>query len=120
MSKLLSMVFVFALLLGASTSAQSVAGDWDLSINGPEGVITATATLKQDGEKVTGSITSPQGTVELTGTVKGKTLNIALPDPGPSRRAGHQGERRSRRQRHERHHRLRHGHGGLHRQEEVV
>jgi hypothetical protein len=83
MSKLLSLVFVFALLLGASTSAQGVAGDWDLSINGPEGVITASATLKQDGEKITGSITSPQGTVELSGTVKGKVLNLAFQIQGP-------------------------------------
>ena len=48
-----------------------------MSINGPEGVITATATLKQDGEKVTGTITSPQGTVDLSGTYKGKTVNLA-------------------------------------------
>jgi len=83
MSKLLSLVFVFAFLFGASTSAQSVDGAWDLSINGPEGVITASATLKQDGEKVTGSITSPQGTVDLTGTVKGKVLNLAFQIQGP-------------------------------------
>ena len=86
MSKLLSLVFVFALLLGASTSAQSVAGDWDLSINGPEGVITASATLKQDGEKITGSITSPQGTVELSGTCKGKVLNLAFRSRAPKAR----------------------------------
>ena len=84
MSKLLSMVVVFALLLGASTSAQNVAGDWDLSINGPEGVITATASLKQDGENITGSITSPQGTVDLTGTYKGKTVNISFSIQSPN------------------------------------
>src|SRR5687767_6650905 len=83
MSQLLSLVFVFALLLGANPSAQSIDGAWDLSINGPEGVITATANLKQDGEKVSGSITSPQGTVDLSGTVKGKTLNLAFQIQGP-------------------------------------
>lgn len=70
--------------LGSSALAQSVAGAWDLSINGPEGAITATATLKQDGEKVTGSIESPQGTAELTGTIKGKVLNISFAIPGPN------------------------------------
>jgi len=35
--------------LGASALAQSVAGAWDLTINGPEGAINATATLTQDG-----------------------------------------------------------------------
>ena len=70
--------------LGSTALAQSVAGAWDLSINGPEGAITATATLKQDGEKVTGSIESPQGTAELSGTMKGKVLNVSFTIPGPN------------------------------------
>ena len=82
MARLLSTIVAVALAT-AALSAQSVAGDWDLSINGPEGVITATANLKQDGEKITGSITSPQGTVDLTGTCKGKTVNIAFQIQGP-------------------------------------
>jgi hypothetical protein len=71
-------------VLGSSALAQSVAGAWDLSINGPEGAITATATLKQDGEKVTGSIESPQGTAELSGTMKGKVLNMSFTIAGPN------------------------------------
>ncbi len=73
-----------ALALGTSALAQSVDGVWDLSINGPEGAITAAATLKQDGEKVTGSIESPQGTAELTGTIKGKVLNMSFSIAGPN------------------------------------
>jgi hypothetical protein len=82
MARLLSTIVAIALAT-AALSAQSVSGDWDLSINGPEGVITATANLKQDGEKITGSITSPQGTVDLAGTYKGKTVNIAFQIQGP-------------------------------------
>ena len=70
--------------LGSSALAQSVAGAWDLSINGPEGAINATAILKQDGEKVTGSIESPQGTAELSGTIKGKVLNMTFSIAGPN------------------------------------
>ena len=85
MSRFFSLILVFGLMLTAAGQAQStVAGAWDLSINGPEGAINATATLKQDGEKVTGSIESPQGTAELTGTVKGKVLNITFTVPGPN------------------------------------
>ena len=73
-----------ALALGTSALAQSLSGAWDLSINGPEGAITATATLKQDGEKVTGSIESPQGTADLSGTLKGKVLNMSFTIPGPN------------------------------------
>ena len=70
--------------LGTGALAQSVAGAWDLSINGPQGPIAATATLKQDGEKVTGSIETPQGNAELTGTLKGKVLNVTFTVPGPN------------------------------------
>ena len=83
MARLFSTIVVIA-LASAALSAQSVAGAWDLSINGPEGVITATADLKQDGEKITGSITSPQGTVELAGTCKGKTLNLSFSIQSPN------------------------------------
>lgn len=85
MSRFFLLILVFGLALTAGSYAQSsVAGVWDLSINGPEGAITAAATLKQDGEKVTGSIDSPQGTAELTGTIKGKALNISFSIPGPN------------------------------------
>ena len=85
MSRLLSTTFVIALAAASLTAqANNIAGDWELSINGPEGVINATATLKQDGEKVTGSITSPQGTVELAGTYKAKKVELAFQIQSPN------------------------------------
>lgn len=83
MARLLSTIVAIALAT-AALSAQNVGGAWDLSINGPEGVITATVDLKQDGEKVTGTITSPQGTAELTGTYVGKVVNISFTIQGPN------------------------------------
>jgi hypothetical protein len=83
MKNVLSALCALVLVTSALAAQGSVSGDWDLSINGPEGVITATATLKQDGEKVSGSITSPQGTVDLAGTCKGKTVNLAFQIQGP-------------------------------------
>ena len=73
-----------AFALSSVAFAQSVAGAWDLTINGPEGAINATATLKQDGENVTGSIDTPQGTAEMKGTFKGKALNLNFTIPGPN------------------------------------
>ena len=79
MLRAVSAIFVIGLLLSTGAYAQtSVAGAWDLAINGPEGPINATATLKQDGDNVTGSIDTPQGPAELKGTLKGKTLNVAF------------------------------------------
>jgi len=84
MFRTLASTLALAFVLGSGVLAQSVAGAWDLSINGPEGPISATATLKQDGEKVTGSIETPQGTAEMTGTFKGKALNMSFSIQGPN------------------------------------
>jgi hypothetical protein len=84
MLRVFSVIFAASLILAANTYAQgTVAGAWDLAINGPEGPVNATATLKQDGEKVSGSIESQAGTAELTGTMKGKTLNVAFTIQSP-------------------------------------
>ena len=85
MLRVVSAVLVLGLMLTVGASAQaSVAGAWDLAIVGPEGPITATATLKQDGENVTGSIETPQGTAEMKGTLIGKALNLAFSIQGPN------------------------------------
>jgi len=78
-STLCAVVFVTATVAGQA----NIAGDWELTINGPEGAISATAALKQDGDNVTGTITSPQGTVELKGTYKAKKVELAFTIAGP-------------------------------------
>ena len=79
MLRVFSAVLALSLMVSAGAFAQtSVAGAWDLAINGPEGAINATATLKQDGETVTGQIDTPQGAAEMKGTLKGKTLNLGF------------------------------------------
>ena len=84
MFRVFSLVVVFAFAFAVAPHAQgNVAGAWDLSINGPQGVIAAGATLTQDGEKHTGTITSPQGNAEMTGTLKGNTLALSFSMAGP-------------------------------------
>ena len=50
MARLFSTIAAIVVVTAALSAQVNVAGSWDLSINGPEGVITATAALKQDGE----------------------------------------------------------------------
>jgi len=77
MSRLFSILLAFGLVCTAALGAQgTVAGSWDLSINGPEGPITAGAVLKQDGDKVSGTISSPQGETQVAGTMTGKTMAL--------------------------------------------
>lgn len=84
MSRFLSAAAAFVLFLNISVGAQgNLSGAWDMSINGPQGPITAAAALKQDGEAVSGTFDSPQGTVPVKGTLKGKTLALTFSIDGP-------------------------------------
>ena len=72
---------VFALFLVAAPFALAqagVAGAWKLTFQTDQGAIDADMTLKQDGEKVTGSLVSPQGEAPLEGTYKGGKLILSL------------------------------------------
>jgi hypothetical protein len=67
---------VCALILSVSTMAQSpnITGDWDATINTPQGAIQVKASFKQEGEKLTGAIKREGGGVPLEGAVKGKEI----------------------------------------------
>jgi len=83
MYRRIALAALITFALSSAALAQSVSGAWDLAIQGPEGPISATATLSQDGENVTGSIDTPQGKADMKGTYKGKTLNMAFSIQGP-------------------------------------
>ena len=75
----LATVFVFA--LAGTASAQSIDGVWEVSLDTPQGVTIIDATMKQQGETVTGQVTSPLGSVEFKGTYVNDTLTIAYSVP---------------------------------------
>ena len=69
-------------LLAAPAAAQiNLTGDWDMTIESPQGMNTVKATLTQDGEKVSGLFKSPIGAVPVTGTLTGVDLRIAFSLP---------------------------------------
>ena len=76
---------LFGLILASATlqAQNDVSGSWDLTINGPQGSITAGATLKQTGDIVTGTLSSPQGDAEVKGSIKGATLSLAFTVQSP-------------------------------------
>ncbi len=79
MSRPLSLLLAIGLFFSTAVTAQNtVAGTWELAINGPEGPITAGAVLKQDGDKVSGTLSSPQGETQVAGTITGKTMALAF------------------------------------------
>jgi len=80
MTRLLSsLVLTLLLAIGAAAAAQNdIAGDWTLTISGPQGVIDTDASFTVDGEKVTGTMSSPMGETDISGTFNGSTLSLAF------------------------------------------
>ena len=70
-------LLVFA--LSAPAFAQtSVAGDWDITIDSPQGSRTVAMSLKQDGEKLDGLFKSQMGELPLAGTLTGSDLKLTF------------------------------------------
>ena len=67
--------------LAGPASAQGIDGAWEVSLETPQGVTTIDATIKQQGEAVTGQVVSPLGSVEFKGTFVDDTLTIAYSVP---------------------------------------
>jgi hypothetical protein len=76
----LSLLAVVLLLapVAASTRVADISGEWILNFNGPQGPIDANAKFQQDGENVSGTIEGPQGTIDCTGTLKDTKLALQM------------------------------------------
>lgn len=51
-----------------------VTGEWDITIESPQGTFTPSAVFQQDGEKLTGTYKGRFGESKLEGTVKEKAI----------------------------------------------
>jgi hypothetical protein len=75
-------LLALSLAVPAVAAAQSnVSGPWEVTIDSPQGAMTLDADLKQDGEALTGMITSPMGNVEIKGTFKNNELAFSYSVP---------------------------------------
>lgn len=79
MNRMRLAVAALALLAAAPAFAQTtIVGDWDMTINSPQGANTTKVTFKQDGEKVNGLFKSPAGELPFTGTLTGNELKFTF------------------------------------------
>jgi hypothetical protein len=69
---------VCALTLSAFAMAQSpnVTGDWDVTINSPQGARQGKISFKQEGEKLTGALKNQRGEIPIEGAVNGKEIKF--------------------------------------------
>jgi hypothetical protein len=82
--KLTGFALAAALVLTAGSAAAqtNVGGDWDVSIQSPQGTNTIRVTFKQDGEKLSGLLKSPMGEMPFEGgTLVGSDLKFAFSVP---------------------------------------
>jgi hypothetical protein len=62
----------------AKPAGVDVTGVWDMSVETPNGTIENVATLKQEGEKLSGTIASQMGEIAMEGTVVGDEIKWVL------------------------------------------
>ena len=67
------------LFIAAPAVAQTtVAGDWDVTINSPQGANTSKVTFKQDANKLDGMIKSPAGETPIGGIIDADEVKVAF------------------------------------------
>ena len=80
MTRLKSSLLALSLLVASPVFAQTdITGDWDVTVNSPQGSNTTPVTFKQDAGKVSGMFKSPQGTLPFEGgTIEGTDLKFTF------------------------------------------
>src|SRR5258708_3472737 len=79
MNRLQCAALALVLCIASPALAQTtIVGDWDMTINSPQGANTTKVTFTQDGEKVDGLFKGPQGELPFTGTLTGSDLKFTF------------------------------------------
>lgn len=56
----------------------NIAGAWDTTLESPQGPMQVVSTFKQEGERITGTQSSPMGEAPLEGTITGNDLKFTI------------------------------------------
>src|SRR5689334_23299465 len=59
---------VVLLAPGAAVAQSGLAGDWEITLNTPQGMNVVNLSLTEAGDKLTGELSSPMGAVPVNGT----------------------------------------------------
>lgn len=78
MKKLILTAFI-AVFAVFATHAEGISGKWKTSMESPQGKMEMTFTFKVDGAKLTGSVSTPMGDVEISnGKVNGNEFSFDI------------------------------------------
>ncbi len=62
----------------AADEPANVAGNWEMSSEGPNGTMTQTLAIQQDGGTIKGTLTGRRGAAPLEGTVTGSQVSFTV------------------------------------------
>ena len=68
----------------AADEPANVAGKWEMSSEGPNGTMTQTLTITQDGGAIKGTITGRRGETPFEGTVTGNKISFTVKRETPN------------------------------------
>jgi hypothetical protein len=71
-------IFVMVVPTAGATDTANVAGEWNLTVQGPNGTGTPTVNFKQDGETLTGTYKGRFGEAPLKGTITGNEIKVSI------------------------------------------
>jgi len=76
----LSLVLLLTSAVLAAAQSASVAGEWEVTLKTPRGSLKGKATLKQEGEKLSGAVKGPEGvrSIPVEGTIQGTQIKVFL------------------------------------------
>ena len=79
MRRLLATTLAAVAVTGTALAADAkVAGEWDFTVESPNGASTPHFSLKQDGTAVTGNYKGRMGDSPVVGTIKGNDLSLVV------------------------------------------
>jgi hypothetical protein len=83
MNSLVPVLACGLLLMGAvkvlaADEPAKVGGTWEMSSEGPNGTMTSTLTIQQDGGSIKGTVTGRRGDAPLEGTVAGNNVSFTV------------------------------------------
>jgi uncharacterized protein YndB with AHSA1/START domain len=78
------MLLICAGKVRAAEEPAKVAGTWEMSSEGPNGPMTQTLTIQQDGGKIKGTLTGRRGEAPFEGTVTGNKISFTIKRETPN------------------------------------
>jgi hypothetical protein len=77
MKRMILSAAVWCAVLTSAVSAQSIAGEWDASINTPGGTRSFKIVFQVNGDTLTGTVKREAGDVPLAGTIKDSVVRFS-------------------------------------------